>query len=334
MRKHFLIPILALIVVNTIQSQTRGTKIGYIDMEYILQNVPNYTEANVQLEQKAQKWKQEIESKKIEIDKIKEALKAEKALLTKGLIEERELEIEFLENEMLDFQQKRFGPYGLLMTHKSILVKPIQDQVFTAVQDIAETKRYDFIFDKSSDLTMLFSAKRFDLSDQVLRVLNRAEKREELTKKQIEAEDAKESKEDAVDENPALAERQKALEEKKNARDQIIADRKLAQEEKKQAAEEKRKEIIAEREAQKNGTVSASTTTDSKKTTIIDDKDAAKSAVEEIKQNQIDARAKVLEDRKKVIEDRKRAVEERRIRTIEVRDSIKKSREEQIKLKQ
>jgi Skp family chaperone for outer membrane proteins len=334
MRKHFLIPILALIVVNTIQSQTRGTKIGYIDMEYILQNVPNYTEANVQLEQKAQKWKQEIESKKIEIDKIKEALKAEKALLTKGLIEERELEIEFLENEMLDFQQKRFGPYGLLMTQKSILVKPIQDQVFTAVQDIAETKRYDFIFDKSSDLTMLFSAKRFDLSDQVLRVLNRAEKREELTKKQIEAEDAKESKEDAVDENPALAERQKALEEKKNARDKIIADRKLAQEEKKQAAEKKRKEIIADREAQKNGTVSASTITDSKKTTIIDDKDAAKSAVEEIKQNQIDARAKVLEDRKKVIEDRKRAVEERRIRTIEVRDSIKKSREEQIKLKQ
>jgi Skp family chaperone for outer membrane proteins len=334
MRKHFLIPILALIVVNTIQSQTRGTKIGYIDMEYILQNVPNYTEANVQLEQKAQKWKQEIESKKIEIDKIKEALKAEKALLTKGLIEERELEIEFLENEMLDFQQKRFGPYGLLMTQKSILVKPIQDQVFTAVQDIAETKRYDFIFDKSSDLTMLFSAKRFDLSDQVLRVLNRAEKREELTKKQIEAEDAKESKEDAVDANPALAERQKALEDKKNARDKIIADRKLAQEEKKQAAEEKRKEIIADREAQKNGTVSASTTTDSKKTTIIDDKDAAKSAVEEIKQNQIDARAKVLEDRKKVIEDRKRAVEERRIRTIEVRDSIKKSREEQIKLKQ
>jgi Skp family chaperone for outer membrane proteins len=334
MRKHFLIPILALIVVNTIQSQTRGTKIGYIDMEYILQNVPNYTEANVQLEQKAQKWKQEIESKKIEIDKIKEALKAEKALLTKGLIEEREMEITFLENEMLDFQQKRFGPYGLLMTQKSILVKPIQDQVFTAVQDIAETKRYDFIFDKSSDLTMLFSAKRFDLSDQVLRVLNRAEKREELTKKQIEAEDAKESKEDAIDDNPALAERQKALEERKNARDKIIADRKLAQEEKKQASEERRKKIIADREAKKNGTVSDSTKTESKRVNTIDDKEAAKSAVEEARQNQIDARAKVLENRKKVIEDRKKAVEERRIRTLEVRDSIKKSREEQIKLKQ
>jgi Skp family chaperone for outer membrane proteins len=69
-----------------------------------------------------------------------------------------------------------------LILQKSILVKPIQDQVFTAVQDIAEAKKYDFIFDKSSDLTMLF-AKKFDISDQVLRVLNRAEKREQLTKK-------------------------------------------------------------------------------------------------------------------------------------------------------
>lgn len=334
MRKHFLIPILALIVVNTIQSQTRGTKIGYIDMEYILQNVPNYTEANVQLEQKAQKWKQEIESKKIEIDKIKEALKAEKALLTKGLIEEREMEIKFLENEMLDFQQKRFGANGDLIIQKSVLVKPIQDQVFTAVQDIAEAKKYDFIFDKSSDLTMLFSAKRFDISDQVLRVLNRADKREQLTKKQLEAEDAKESKEDALDDNPAMAERQKALDDKKIAREKVIADRKLAQEAKKQEFEDRRQKIIADREAKKNGTISASTKTEDKKATTTNDKEAVKSDVEIAKQNQIDARTKILEDRKKVIEDRKKAVEERRIRTLEVRDSIKKSREEPIKLKQ
>ncbi len=110
MRKQFLFLFLALIVGNTVQSQTRGTKVGYIDMEYILQNVPNYTEAIIQLEQKAQKWKQEIETKKIEINKIKDALNAEKALLTKELIEERETEIKFLENEMLEYQQKRFGP--------------------------------------------------------------------------------------------------------------------------------------------------------------------------------------------------------------------------------
>src|SRR6187399_1216914 len=98
MRKQFLYLCLALVVAQTIDAQTRGTKLGYIDMEYILQNVPDYTEAKAQLEQKAEKWKLEIDTKKIEINKLKEALKAERALLTKELIDERETEINFLEN--------------------------------------------------------------------------------------------------------------------------------------------------------------------------------------------------------------------------------------------
>ena len=333
MRKHFLILFLALIVANTIHSQTRGTKVGYIDMEYILQNVPNYAEATAQLEQKAQKWKQEIETKKIEINKIKEALTAEKPLLTKGLIEERELEIKFLENEMLDFQQKRFGANGDLIMQKSVLVKPIQDQVFTAVQDIAEAKKYDFIFDKSSDLTMLFAAKRFDISDQVLRVLNRAEKREQLTKKQVAAEAAKENREDAIEDNPLLSERQKILDEKKAARDSIIADRKLAQEKKKADFEERRQKMLSDRKEKKNGTVSASTKKEETKEST-SNVEAAKSAADEAKQEQLDVRAKALEDRKKVIEDRKKALEERRTKALQERDSIKKAREEQLKLKQ
>jgi Skp family chaperone for outer membrane proteins len=74
-------------------SQSRGIRIGYIDMEYILQNVPDYTEAKNQLEQKAQKWKQEIEAKKVDLAKLKDALKTERVLLTKELIDEREEEI-------------------------------------------------------------------------------------------------------------------------------------------------------------------------------------------------------------------------------------------------
>jgi Skp family chaperone for outer membrane proteins len=333
MRKHFLITFLALIVINTIHSQTRGTKVGYIDMEYILQNVPNYAEATIQLEQKAQKWKQEIETKKIGINKIKEALTAEKPLLTKGLIEERELEIKFLENELLDFQQKRFGSSGDLILQKSILVKPIQDQVFTAVQDIAEAKKYDFIFDKSSDLTMLFAAKRFDISDQVLRVLNRAEKREQLTKKQVAAEEAKQNREDEIQDNPLLSERQKILDEKKATRDSIIAGRKLIQEKKKAEYEERRQKMISDREDKKNGTVSAST----KKEEIKENTgtaEAVNSIADTAKQEQLDARAKTLEDRKKVLDDRKKALEERRIKVIQHRDSIKQAKEEQLKLKQ
>ena len=156
MKKYFAITILVLSSVFQMNAQSRGVKIGYIDMEYILQNVPDYSEAKSQLEQKAQKWKQDIESKKVEIAKLKDALKTERALLTKELIDERDEEIKFQEDELLDFQQKKFGPNGDLITQKAVLVKPIQDQVFTAVQDIAEAKKYDFVFDKSSDLTMLF----------------------------------------------------------------------------------------------------------------------------------------------------------------------------------
>ena len=307
MRKQFLMLFVGLVIGNTIQAQTRGTKIGFIDMEYILQNVPNYTEAQNQLEQKAQEWKQQVEAKKNAISKLKDALKAEQALLTKELIDERQAEINYLENENLDYQQKRFGSNGDLMLQKSVLTKPIQDQVFTAVQDIAEAKKYDFIFDKTSDLTMLFAAKRFDISDQVLRVLNRVEKREQLTKKELAAEEAKELKEDAIDENSALAERKKALDEKKAARDKALEDRKLLQEEKKKEIEDRKKQLIIDREAKKSGVTPADSKTS--ETTTKTDKETAKTAAAEAKQKQEDEKAKTIEDRKKAVEERKKAVE-------------------------
>lgn len=315
MRKHFLFLFLATIAANSLHSQTRGNRVGFIDMEYILQNVKSYNESNSLLEEKAEKWKQEIETKKLEINKIKEALTAEKALLTKSLIEERETEISFLENELLELQQKRFGPNGLLMSQKTLLVKPIQDQVFTAVQDIAEAKKYDFIFDKSSDLTMIFADKRFDISDQVLRIITRTEKREQLSKKELAAEEEKENKEDAIDENPNLAQRQKILDERKAARDKILEDRKLAQEQKKLEYEQRRQKILDDRAAKKNGTVSETAKTEVQKVATNDSPSEAELA----KQKAADAKAKTLEERNKIIEDRKKELEERRQKVLDDR---------------
>lgn len=333
MRKQFLYLFLAVVATQTLVAQTRGTKLGYIDMEYILQNVPDYNEARTQLEEKTQKWKLEIDTKKIAINTLKEGLKAERALLTKELIDERETEISFLENENLEYQQKRFGANGDLIIQKTILIKPIQDQVFTAVQDIAERLKYDFIFDKTSDLTMLFAAKRFDVSEQVLRILNRTEKREQLTKKQLKEEEARESKEDAIDINPALAERKKMLEDKKAVQNKTLADRKLIQEQKRLEFEEKRKQILADREAKKNGTVSANVKIDGTDTAASNDpkKDSAKLALEEAKQKQADARVRILEERKKVLEDRKKALDDKRKKILEDREAVKKAREEKLK---
>ena len=206
MKKYFVL--LFSFVLFVAQAQ-KTTKIGYIDMEYILEKVPEYAEAKNQLEQKATTWKQEIEIKKNDIKKLKDALASEKVLLTKELINDKEEEINVLEKEMLDYQQKRFGPQGDLMIQKSALVKPIQDQVFNIVQDIALKRNYDFVFDKSSDLTMLFTAERFDISDFVVDALARAGKKVEYTKKQQKIQDAKEKREFDTTENPEILKKKK-----------------------------------------------------------------------------------------------------------------------------
>ncbi len=330
MKKYFLIAITSVLVAFNAVGQTRGVKIGYIDMEYILEKVPDYAQAKNLLEEKAQKWKQEIEEKKLEIAKIKETLKSERVLLTKELIEEREEEIAFQENELLEYQQKRFGPTGDLVTQKAVLVKPIQDQVFNAVQDIAEAKKYDFVFDRSSDLTMLFAAQRYDISDQVVRVLTRAQNREQKSKKQLEKEAEQERKQEMIDDNPNLTERQKILEEKKLARQKLIEDRKLEAEAKKKAAEDRRNELKAEKDAKKNGTVSDKGTTEAGKTgEEPKDTSAQDAAKEDKKAKAEEAKQKTLEERKKIIEDRKKELEERRKKLIEDREAAKKAKEEE-----
>ncbi|MCF6131817.1 OmpH family outer membrane protein [Flavobacterium wongokense] len=322
MKKYFAITILVLSSVFQANAQSRGIKIGYIDMEYILQNVPDYSEAKSQLEQKAQKWKQDIEAKKVDIAKLKDALKTERALLTKELIDEREEEIKFQETELLDFQQKRFGPDGDLMTQKAVLVKPIQDQVFTAVQDIAEAKKYDYVFDKSSDLTMLFAAKRYDISDQVIRVITRAEKREQMTKKQVKEQEAKEALEDAVSDNPNLEARKKALEEKKKAREDLVAQRKAEAERKKAEKEAKRQELIDAKNGKKAGTVPAKEkTADETAAPTGENKASDSTAVADPKAEKAAARAKLLEERKKALEEKKQ-------KALEAREAAKKAKEE------
>ena len=336
MKKHILFIILSLSAFAITNAQYKGPKIGYIDMEYILQNVSGYVDATNQLEIKAQGWKKEIEVKKNEIKKLKDALAIEKALLTRELIEERETEIKFVENESLEYQQARFGANGAYISQKTSLSKPIQDQVFAIVQDIAERSKYDFVLDKSSDMTMLYAAKRFDISDQVLRKINNTEKREQLSKKQQAAELAKEKIQEALDDNPDLNERQLQLDAKKAAKEKVLAERIEQQEQKRKDFEENRRKIKAEREAKKNGIISAPTTdgkTTSGKTT-----DPVKDAVTKTnatleKDKILEERAKVQEAKKQELESRKKALEEKKKKTIEEREAQKKAKQEELKQK-
>jgi Skp family chaperone for outer membrane proteins len=234
-------------------AQKSNIRIGYVDTEYILENMPEYKESLSQLDQKVQKWKGEIDLKLRNIEKKKLDLRNERVLLTKELIEEKEEEIKIEEAEILDFQQKRFGPGGDLFIQKKTLIEPVQDQVLIAVQELAKNKKYDFIFDKSADVVMLFSNKRYDLSEYIIRVLTRASKRKQAKDKKAKKNAKNEVVVPVV--NEAVDARKKAAEDNKAERQRIIDERikqrAADKEAKKKAFEEKRNKMLAEKEAKK-----------------------------------------------------------------------------------
>jgi Skp family chaperone for outer membrane proteins len=258
-RKLLFIALILTSITATVSAQ-RGVRIGYIDMEYILESVPEYQEANVQLETKVQKWKKDIEKMNNQIKQMKLDLSKERILLTQELIEEREEEIKILEDEMLQYQQDRFGPNGDLDIQRRQLVQPIQDQVFNIVQEIAENKKYDFIFDKSADVVMLFAAKRNDISDIVLRSINRSNKRKQVkTKKEKKEVEQRESL--SNEEEEAVSEREKLIEDKKAEREKLMEERRKKRDSlravKKAEFDARRKQLIEERQRKKDSIIKA-----------------------------------------------------------------------------
>jgi Skp family chaperone for outer membrane proteins len=184
MKKRRAFLFLIAILIAQISLAQRGVRIGYIDMDVILENVDEYKTANLLLDKKIEDWKKEIELQKLQLKKLEDALNAEKALLTPNLISDREIEINDFASDIVDFQTKKFGPQGELIQQKSKLLKPIQDRVLGIVRQIAQERKYDFIFDRSSDLVMLYSTKNYDISDLVLRKIN-AQNKIEDRKKQL-----------------------------------------------------------------------------------------------------------------------------------------------------
>ena len=163
----------------------KGTRVGYMDMNVILENVSEYNKANDLLDKNIENWKKEIELKKIQLRQYEEQLNIERILLTPELIKDREVEIQIFASEIISLQEKRFGPKGDMIVQRSKLIQPVQDQVLSVVKQIAEEKKYDFIFDRSSSLTMLYSAKNYDISDLVIKRINR-QQRIQNRKDQIE----------------------------------------------------------------------------------------------------------------------------------------------------
>jgi outer membrane protein len=146
-------------------------KYAYVNTQYILDNIPDYKAAQQQLDQIAAQWQKEIEDKYAIIDKLYKAYESEQILLTEEMKKKRRDEIMAKEKDVKELQKQRFGYEGDLFKKKQELIKPIQDKVYNAVKKIAIEGSYAVIFDKSSDLTMLYANPKYDKSDDVLTAL-------------------------------------------------------------------------------------------------------------------------------------------------------------------
>ncbi len=252
--KNLFLFIVLLFTVSTSWSQ-RGQIIAYIDMEYILENVPEYIQAQNTLDSKVAKWRKNLDEQARFIEVLKTDLANEKAILTKDLIEEKEEEITIKQEELRRLESLYFGPDGDMFLVRKQLVKPIQDQVYNAIQSIAARKKYDFVFEKSSDLVMLYSNKKYDISDLVLSTIDRTRLSEE--KKQAQEDRRNQTTSASTKE---LSEEQKAqiakktadkeaqVEESKNRQIEAVKKKVAAQEAQKKQLEEKKKARLKQRE--------------------------------------------------------------------------------------
>lgn len=143
----------------------------YVDTEYILERLPDYQKAQDQLNNIINDWRNEIEEKNAEIDKLRKAFQAEQVLLTEEMKQEKLAEIDEKEKSVLELNKQRFGYQGELFQKKQELIKPVQDKVYKEIQAMAEAKVYDFVFDKSSGVSMLFATPKYDRSDEILKAL-------------------------------------------------------------------------------------------------------------------------------------------------------------------
>ena len=165
MTKQFLLIFLGVLLFSI---ETHAQKFAYVDTDYILNNMPEFNQAQDKLDEIAKEWQEEIESIYAEVDKMYRDYQSQEVLLTDEMKIKREDAIIKKEKSAKDLQKKRFGPNGDLYAKRQELIKPLQDKVYDAIQQLAANNKYAIIFDSSSDLIMLYANPNLDKSDKIL----------------------------------------------------------------------------------------------------------------------------------------------------------------------
>ena len=169
MKKIFLPLIAALLCFGT--AFAKDQPIAYIDMQYILKNLPQYEQANEQLTMLSKRWQKEVDAAQQEARVLATNYQTEQIFLSENMRAQREQEIVKKEQEVLELKRKYFGQDGELYKKREALIKPIQDEVYNAIQEVANEKRIDVVKDRSADPALIYMSSKLDVSDQVLQKL-------------------------------------------------------------------------------------------------------------------------------------------------------------------
>ena len=164
--KRLVFIVIALFMMASLSSHAQ--KFAYIDSQYILDNIPEFAEAQAQLDELSNQWQKEIDAKFAEIDKMYKDFQSQAVLLPEDMKKKKEQEIVDAEKDAKNLQRTRFGKDGDLFKKRQEFVKPIQEKIYNAIQDIATSSNYAVIFDKGGSLTILFANPKYDISDEVL----------------------------------------------------------------------------------------------------------------------------------------------------------------------
>jgi outer membrane protein len=167
MKKNFLL----VLFISLLTIPLFGQKYGYIDSEYILGNLPDYKEAQAELDRVAAEWQKEIEAKFKSIDSMYKKYEVESITLPENLKKNRENAIINAEKQAKDLQKKRFGKDGDLFKKREELIKPIQDRVFTVIDEYAKERGYAFVFDVAGSMTIIYADPKWDLNEEIMQKL-------------------------------------------------------------------------------------------------------------------------------------------------------------------
>lgn len=169
MKRFIIILLTAVMALGT--AWAKDQSVAYIDMQYILKNLPQYETANDQLNMLSKRWQKEIEAAEQEARIMTQNYQTEQIFLTDDMRRRREEEIVKKEQEVLNLKRQYFGQDGEYYKKREALIKPIQDEIYTAIQGLAEEKRIDVVKDRSADPALIYMSSKLDISDQVLRKL-------------------------------------------------------------------------------------------------------------------------------------------------------------------